>query len=114
MKRLLIGSVAVAAMLSFAIGASAQTTEPVTFTIENATDNAMTALHLSTPSTNSWEEDILGVDVVAGGDSVEVTIDDNLEDCEYDIRADFDDGTHIDVRSVNFCELEGETIEISE
>ena len=73
----------------------------------------MTALHLSVPSSNSWEEDILG-EQVDGGESVEVTIDDNLEDCEYDIRADFDDGTHIDVRGVNFCELEGETITISE
>ena len=113
MKRILTAAVAAAAV-AFAAGASAQTTEPVTFTIENATDNAMTALHLSTPSTNSWEEDILGVDVVEGGESVDVTIDDNLEDCEYDIRADFDDGTHIDVRGVNFCELEGETITISE
>lgn len=114
MKRLLIGAAVTAAAMAFAIGASAGTTESVTFTIDNATDNAMTALHLSTPSTNSWEEDILGVDVVEGGESVEVTIDDDLEDCNYDMRADFDDGTHIDVRNVNFCELEGETIEISE
>lgn len=114
MKRLVLGAAVAAAAMAFAIGASAGTTEPVHFTIDNATDSTMTALHLSTPSTNSWEEDILGVDVVAGGDSVDVTIDDDLEDCNYDMRADFDDGTHIDVRNVNFCELEGETIEISE
>lgn len=114
MKRFIIGSTAAAAVLAFAIGASAQTTEPVTFYIENATGSTMTALHLSTPSSNSWEEDILGVDVLEGGDTVEVTIDDNLEDCEYDIRADFDDGTNIDVRGVDFCSLEGETITISE
>ena len=112
MKRVITAAVA-AATLAFAAGASAQTTEPVNFTIENATDNTMTALHLSVPSSNSWEEDILG-EQVGGGESVDVTIDDNLEDCEYDIRADFDDGTHIDVRGVNFCELEGETITISE
>ncbi len=112
MKRILTAAV-VAASLAFAAGASAQTTEPVNFTIENETDNTMTALHLSTPSSNSWEEDILG-ETVDGGESVQVTIDDNLEDCEYDIRADFDDGTHIDVRGVNFCELDGETISISE
>src|SRR5690348_4076160 len=109
MKRILIGAAAVTAAMAFAFGANAGTTEPVHFTIDNATDNAMTALHLSVPSTNSWEEDILGVDVVEGGESVDVTIDDDLEDCNYDMRADFDDGTHIDVRNVNFCELEGET-----
>ncbi len=114
MKRFMIGAAVTAAAMAFAIGASAGTTEPVHFTIDNATDSTMTALHLSVPSTNSWEEDILGVDVVEGGESVDVTIDDDLEDCNYDMRADFDDGTHIDVRNVNFCELEGETIEISE
>jgi hypothetical protein len=114
MKRLLFGTAVTAAVMAFAMGASAQTTEPVHFSIDNDTDNAMTALHLSVPSTDSWEEDILGVDVVEGGESVDITIDDDLEDCEYDMRADFDDGTHIDVRGVNFCELEGETITISE
>lgn len=114
MKRLMIGAAVTAVAMAFALGASAGTTEPVHFTIDNATASTMTALHLSVPSTNSWEEDILGVDVVEGGESVDVTIDDDLEDCNYDIRANFDDGTHIDVRNVNFCELEGETIEISE
>jgi len=113
MKRITIGATVAAAVLAFALGASAQTTEPVNFTIENATDATMTSLHLSLPSSNSWEEDILGEEV-AGGESVDVTIDDNLSDCEYDIRADFDDGTHIDVRGVDFCSLEGETITISE
>ena len=114
MKRLLFAGAALAASMAFAVGASAQTTEPVHFTIDNATSSTMTSLHLSVPSTNSWEEDILGVDVVGAGESVDVTIDDNLPDCNYDMRADFDDGSHIDVRNVNFCELEGETIEISE
>lgn len=114
MKRIITGATAAIAALAFAVSASAQTTEPVTFYIENATDHAMMALHLSTPSTNSWEEDILGVDVVEAGDTVEVTIDDNLEDCEYDLRADFSDGVYIDVRGVDFCSLDGETITISE
>lgn len=114
MKKQLIGATVAAAVMAFAIGASAQTTEPVNFTIDNDTGSVLTALHLSTPDTNSWEEDILGVDVVGAGESVAVTIDDNLDGCEYDLRADFDDGTHIDVRGINFCELEGETISISE
>jgi len=113
MKRLFLGAAVTAAAMAFAIGASAGTTEPVHFTIDNATDSTMTSLHLSTPSTNSWEENILDEEV-GGGDSVDVTIDDDLEDCNYDLRADFDDGTNIDVRNVNFCELEGQTITISE
>jgi D-alanyl-D-alanine dipeptidase len=113
MKRLLIGAAAVVAAMAFAIGANAGTTEPVHFTVENTTSSTMTSLHLSTPSSNSWEENILSEEV-GGGESVDVTIDDDLEDCNYDMRADFDDGTNIDVRNVNFCELDGQTITISE
>lgn len=113
MKRIIIGATAIAAAFSFTIGAMAQT-ESVNFTISNDTEEVLTALHLSTPGTNSWEEDILGSDVVGSGEEVDVSIDDGLEGCEYDLRADFSDGTHIDVRGVDFCELEGETISISE
>lgn len=113
MKRLFLGAAVTAAAMAFAIGASAGTTEPVHFTIDNSTDSTMTSLHLSTPSSNSWEENILDEEV-GGGESVDVTIDDDLDGCNYDIRADFDDGTNIDVRNVNFCELEGQTITISE
>jgi hypothetical protein len=113
MKRIVIGAAALTAALAFAIGANAGTTEPVHFTIDNSTSSTMTSLHMSTPSSNSWEENILDEEVGAG-ESVDVTIDDDLADCNYDLRADFDDGTNIDVRNVNFCDLEGETVTISE
>ena len=114
MKRIIIGTTAVAAALAFALGVSAQTTEPVSFTLSNDTAQTLVALHISHSGTDQWEEDILGVDMVDAGESVDVTIDDDLTACEYDVRADFSDGDTLDVRGVNFCELDGETLSISE
>ena len=114
MKRTIIAATAIAAALAFAAGVSAQTTEPVSFTLSNDTGQTLVALHISNTGTNDWEEDILGVDMVGAGESVDVTIDDNLTACEYDVRADFSDGDTLDVRGVNFCELDGETLSISE
>lgn len=113
MNRVVLSAAVLLAAASFALGAAAQT-ESVSFTLENATDSVLTELHISHTGTNSWEEDILGVDVLGSGESVNVSIDDGLSDCEYDVRADFDDGSHIEVGSVDFCELDGETLTITE
>lgn len=114
MKRIVVGMAAVAAVLSFTVGAAAAQTESLSFTLENHTGATMIALHISDVGVNNWEEDILDVDVVLPGDSVEVTIDDGLDGCEYDVRADFSDGDSIDLRDVDFCQLDGETLTISE
>lgn len=94
--------------------ASAQVTEPVTFTLNNNTEHVLVALYISVPSTNEWEEDIFGDGVLAAGDSVDVTIDDNLDDCEYDLKAVFEDGDEAILGSENFCELDGGEVDVTE
>jgi hypothetical protein len=106
---------AAAAMLAAApMGASAQVTEPVTFTLNNETDNVLVALYISVVSSNDWEEDILGSGVLGAGESLEVTIADDLADCEYDLKATFDDDTELALGSVDFCELDGGSIDVTE
>lgn len=87
--------------------ASAQVTEPVTFTLNNESEHDLISLYISVVSTDEWEEDIFGDGVLESGDSVQVTIDDDLEDCEYDLKAEFSDGTELIVGSEDFCELDG-------
>ena len=65
----------------------------VTFKLINGTDKVMTEFYASPPSTSDWEDDILGVDVLNPGDSITIKIDDGREDCNYDFRAVFEDGT---------------------
>lgn len=52
--------------------------------------------------------------MVEAGETVEVTIDDGLDGCEYDLRADFSDGDSIQIRSVDLYDSDGGAISISE
>jgi len=110
-----IGHVAAAfAVLTLAAApAVAQTTETVRFTLNNTTDNTLVTLQISESGNNSWGEDILGRDMLAAGESAAVTIDDDLSDCEYDVRATFDDGTELDVRGVDMCTINGGEVDVT-
>ena len=106
----------VAALVASALLAPAAMaqTESIDFTLTNNTEHVLTALFISLPSTDEWEEDIFGADVLGSGDSMDISIDDGLPECVYDIRADFSDGDSVQVAEVNFCELDGEELTISE
>ena len=86
----------------------------VKFNLENATAHTLTHLYLSPAATDDWNNDILGDQTVPAGETAEVSIDDGVESCMYDLRADFDDGDAIDVRGVDVCKIEGTTVTISE
>lgn len=110
MKLHLLAAAAMAAM-TLAPAAWAQT-ESIDFTLTNNTEHVLIALFISLPSTNEWEEDIFGADVLGSGDSIEISIDDGLPECVYDIRADFSDGDSVQVGSVDFCELNGSELTV--
>ncbi|WGM30785.1 hypothetical protein [Brevundimonas sp. NIBR11] len=107
MKNILLAGVTAALFAGAAPAAFAQVTEPVTFTLHNESEHDLISLYISVPSTDEWEEDIFGDGILESGDSVDVTIDDDLEDCEYDLKAEFSDGSELVVGSENFCELDG-------
>ncbi len=88
--------------------------EPINFTLTNDTEYTLTHLYISLPSTNDWEDDIFGADVLEPGDTFNISIDDGLPECVYDIRADFEDGDSIQIGSVDFCELDGSDLVVSE
>ena len=109
--------VALAAVLLSAgapVAAMAQTTEPVTFTLNNQTEHVLVALYISKVSTDDWEEDIFGADVLGAGDSMEITIDDDLPDCEYDLKAVFEDGDEAILGAEDFCKLDGGEVNVAE
>lgn len=60
--------------------------EAVSFTLINRTSRVLEEFYASPPSVSSWEEDILGRDVLDPGESVTITIDDGREDCLYDFK----------------------------
>jgi hypothetical protein len=73
------------------------------FTLNNHTGKIMKALFVSPVGTDSWGSDIMGSDVLADGASVDVKFERNEDQCNWDVRGEFEDGAYAEVRNVDFC-----------
>ncbi|WP_372425701.1 hypothetical protein [Salinarimonas chemoclinalis] len=71
----------------------------------------MMEFYASNVDRSSWEEDILGMDVLGSGYSVDVDIDDGSGQCLFDFRAVFADGDEVVDSRVNVCEISTFTYE---
>lgn len=103
MKHLMALSVSVSLALA-TLGSSAQA-EDLDFTLINSTKFVIVQLQISPVSTQNWEENILGRDVLLQGESVPISIADGLSGCKYDMLITFNDGSAIEESNYNFCEL---------
>ena len=74
------------------------------FTLVNNTGHTVVTLNVSASNENSWGEDILGRDTLANGEQAQVTFDRHEDQCSWDIKVTYDDGTNNDLRAVNLCE----------
>lgn len=73
--------------------------------INNQTDYTIVEFYASNTGTESWEEDILGNDVLPAGGSVMINIDDGSGYCKFDFLAVFEDGDEVTSADNNVCEL---------
>lgn len=73
--------------------------------IHNETGWTMLRFYASDSRKTDWEEDILGDDVLANGDSVRINIDDGSGACIYDFKAEFTNGQELIRYRVNVCEI---------
>jgi hypothetical protein len=73
--------------------------------INNQSSYDIYEFYASNTGTNSWEEDILGKDILPAGSSVMINIDDGSGYCKYDFRAVFEDGDVVVSSDNNVCEL---------
>ncbi len=94
------------ASVAFAAPAFAQDVE---YQIIN--DSALTLMEFYTSpvGVDSWEDDILGANVLASGASGTVTIADGREQCDYDLLFVFEDGQQL-TDSVNICDIASYTL----
>lgn len=91
--------------------------QSVTFTLINSTSRVLEEFYASPPSTDDWEEDILGSDVLNPGESIEITIDDGREDCTYDFKGVLGPGNGVGAGALIQSEVsvcDGSTYEYSE
>ena len=73
--------------------------------IVNNTGYTIMEFYGSNKGTNSWEEDILGSDVLGSGQSVVIDFDDGTGYCKFDFKAVFSDGDEVVKKNVNVCEI---------
>ena len=104
-------SAAVAAAAAFlalaAAGAShAASGENRHVNVVNHTRHTITHFYASNTGTNNWEEDILGRDELARGESIDIDVDDGTGACKFDFKAVFSDGEEVIKHNINVCEIE--------
>ena len=73
--------------------------------IVNNTGFTIVRFYGSNKGTDSWEEDILGSDVLQSGQSVRINFDDGSGYCKFDFKAVFDDGDVLVKKDINICEI---------
>lgn len=73
--------------------------------IVNDTNFTIVRFYGSNKGTDSWEEDILGNDVLRPGQSVRIDFDDGTGYCKFDFKAVFDDGDVLTASDINVCKI---------
>lgn len=82
------------------------------FTVVNATGVTIDSLYISKVSVNDWEEDILGVESLPDGESVDITFSSDEEECKWDIMIKDTEGNAVYWRDVDLCEVETLTLHV--
>ena len=100
----LAGAAAAALTLTAAVSAHA-VGQDRRVTIINDTGVTMSQFYASSVDASSWEEDILGRDVLRSGRSVRINIDDGTGACVFDFKAVFADGDVVVRENINVCRI---------
>jgi hypothetical protein len=95
----------VLAAVLFAVGASSVAALDRRVRINNYTSYDIIEFYASHRDATSWQEDILGRDILPAGSSVMINIDDGTGYCVFDFRAVFEDGEVLEKFGNNVCEL---------
>lgn len=93
------------AALSAICLASPVLAEDLTFVLNNQSSAAITEFYTSPTDVDNWEEDVIASGSIASGEQSEITISDGREQCAYDLRIVFEDGSEI-TDTADMCALE--------
>ena len=100
--RLTIAAAALAIAGTWASPASAENRR---VKIINETSYTVVRFYGSNAGADSWQEDVLGDDVIKPGGSVTVNFDDGSGYCKFDFKAVFSDGDTVEKRNIDVCEF---------
>lgn len=88
---------------SFAAVSAPVLADDLAFTLINNAAQPLASLYVSLPEAAEWGDDILGVEVLAVGETGTITITGGTEVCSYDLQFVMEDETTIE-GTANLCE----------
>ena len=80
------------------------------FILHNQTGVEINSLYVSPHSADDWEEDILGKDTLATGESLKITFDDRDKHVHWDLKVTDKDGNSLEWYDLNLIEIEEVTL----
>ena len=99
--KVVLGALLAFAMLS-PVAASAQGKQD--FVLLNNTGYTISEVYVSASRTDDWEEDVLGRDVLANGERVEISFPRGESACKHDLKVVYDDGEEAEWSGFDLCE----------
>ena len=80
------------------------------FVLHNQTGVEIHELYVSPHSSDDWEEDILGKDTLASGESLKITFDDRDKHVHWDLKVVDSKGNSLEWEDLNLVEIEEVTL----
>ncbi|HEV8589348.1 MAG TPA: hypothetical protein VGQ72_10775 [Pyrinomonadaceae bacterium] len=80
------------------------------FVLHNETGVEIHEVYVSPVTADEWEEDVLGTDTLADGDSVKITFDDRDKHVHWDLKVVDGKGNSIEWHDVNLIEISEVTL----
>ena len=80
------------------------------FVLHNQTGVEIHSLYVSPHSADDWEEDILGKDTLAAGDSLKITFDDRDKHVHWDLKVTDKEGNSLEWYDLNLIEIDEVTL----
>ena len=105
-----IASLLAGAGVVVALGSAPALAEDLVFMLDNQSSEAVTEFYVSAVSSGSWEEDILGQDVLPSGEASRITIKGADDMCEFDLRIVYEGGSVVEEREIDLCETGSYTV----
>jgi hypothetical protein len=111
MGKIIAAVVASLVMCLFVPGDSAYAAGKQDFTLINHTGYQINKVFVSPASSNSWQEDVLGRDVLNNGKNVNIRFHRNTPGCKWDLKVVYtDDGSSAIWRGFDICAISKITI----
>ena len=109
MKRLVL-AVCVAVVLAGSMAAMAQGKQD--FVLYNKIGQKIAQIYISPTSTNDWEEDVLGVDLLDNDDDVVIHFPRDENECLWDFKIVNEDGGSVIWTKIDLCKAEEVTLQV--